>query len=452
MNTPGHIFKAYDIRGLVEGELSEELFYRIGRAAVVFTGVTHVLVGYDMRPSSIPFAQALMRGVTDQGADATDVGLISTPMLNIMTIREPSADLGAMITASHNPEEYNGCKFVDKKTMMPIGLGNGLDAIRDLAEKNEWTVPSRAGTMRKKDVKAAYIDFLFSLVPTARIKPMTVAFDFGNGIEGAIIDDIVARLPITPVYLYKEPDGRFPNHEANPLKHETLKKLQETIVAEGAALGFAYDGDADRVGLLDETGAIISGDIITAFLSTLMLKRFSGGAVVYDVGSSRIVKETVLAHGGIPVESRVGRTLIIDEIRKRDAVFGGELSCHFYFRDLYGFESGDLVLLEVLKHLSESGKKLSELVAPLRKYQKIPETNFEVEDKDAALARVEKIFSPGAARVSKLDGLKIEFPDWWFVVRKSNTEPLLRLNLEADTELGMREKVAEVTRVIRATV
>jgi phosphomannomutase len=278
---------------------------------------------------------------------------------------------------------------------------------------------------------------------------MTVAFDVGKGIEGAIIEAIVERSPIKPIYLYKEPDGRFPNHEANPLKHETLKTLQETIVREGAALGFAYDGDADRVGLVDETGAIVPGDLITALLAPIMLKRFPGGHVVYDVGSSRIVKETVELHGGVPVESRVGRTLIIEEIRKHDAIFGGELSCHFYFRDLYGFESGDLVLLEVLKHLSESGKKLSELTASLRKYHKIQETNFEVEDKDAALRRIEQAFAAGASRVSKLDGLKIEFPDWWFVVRKSNTEPLLRLNLEADTEALMREKLEELSMVIR---
>lgn len=447
MNIPSHIFKSYDIRGLVESELSEELFYRIGRAAVIHTGARHVFVGYDMRPSSIPFAQALILGVTEQGADATDIGLISTPMLNIMTIRDREADLGAMITASHNPQEYNGCKFVNKKTMMPIGLASGLSEMRAEILKNDFPSGGRRGGAGKKDVSAAYVDFLYSLIDARGILPVSVVFDFGNGIEGAIIDRIVERLPIRPVYLYKEPDGRFPNHEANPLKHETLRELQKTIVREGAAFGLAYDGDADRVGLADETGAIIPGDLMMALLVPDMLRRFPGAPMLYDLRSSKIVKETIEAHGGVAVESRVGRTLIIEEMRKRNAAFGGELSCHFYFHDLYGFESGDLFLLSVLKLLSESGKNLSELVAPLRKYHHSGEINFEVEDKTGAIRRLTERFSPGALRVSSIDGVKIEFPDWWFNVRQSNTEPLLRLNLEADTEEHMLERVSEVTKV-----
>jgi phosphomannomutase len=438
MEFPDHIFKAYDIRGLVDSELSEELFYRLGRAAVVLTGARRVMAGYDMRPSSIPYAAAFRRGARDQGADTVDIGLISTPMLNVMTMRDPSADLGAMITASHNPQEYNGCKFMNKKTMLPIGLASGLADLREMVRANAFPIAAQAGAEEARDIHDAYAAYTHSLVDTSGVKPLRVAFDFGNGIEGVIIDRIVSRLPITTEYLYKEPDGRFPNHEANPLKHETLRDLQKTVKSFGADMGFAYDGDADRIGLVDENGDIIPGDMILALLVPELLARAPGAPVLYDLRSSRAVKEQIEAYGGVPVESRVGRTLIIEEMRARDAVLGGELSCHFYYRDLYGFESGDLTLLYLLKILSASGKKLSELAAPLRRYHHSGEINFEVADKAAALARIEAAFSSGSNRLSHLDGVKIEHKDWWCSVRQSNTEPVLRLIVEADTEFLMQ--------------
>ncbi len=446
---PTHIFKAYDIRGLVEGELSPEFFYRLGRACVVATHARVVSVGYDMRPSSIPFKDALIQGVTDQGARALDVGLISTPMLNVMALRDDTVDLGVMITASHNPQEYNGCKFINKKTNLPIGLESGLAEIRDLMEKNDFpTAPH--GTMEKKDVKADYVAYTCSLLDLSKIKPLNIVFDFGNGIEGVIIDDIVEHLPITSTYLYKEPDGRFPNHEANPLKHETLRDLQHKIVEAKADMGFAYDGDADRIGLVDETGAIIFGDLILALLVPELLRKKPGASVLYDLRSSAVVKEEIERHGGRPIESRVGRTLIIEEMRRQEAALGGELSCHFYYQDLFGFESGDLTLLYLLKILSESGKTLSQLVAPLRRYFHSGEINFSVQDAPAVLQKIESAYAALATRVSHLDGIKIEFADWWFNVRASNTEPLLRLNLEAKNKILMEEKVIELRGLIQS--
>lgn len=447
---PDHIFKAYDIRGLVDTELNEDLFYRIGCSAVVFTGAKLVYVGYDMRPSSIPYKEALIRGLVDQGADVVDIGLVSTPMLNIMTIRDSLADLGIMITASHNPQQYNGCKFMYKKTMMPIGLESGLLEIKDLVNQNKFVSTETVGTTVSRDLKKDYVDYTLSLLDITKIKPLKVVMDFGNGIEGELIDGFVSRLPIEAEYMYKEPDGTFPNHEANPIKHETLKDLQAKIVETNADLGFAFDADGDRLGLVDETGSIVSGDRIMALLAPEILKKYPTSTIVFEVKCGRIVPEIVKQFGGQPLESKVGRTLIIEKMRERDASFGGELSGHFYFKDLHGFESDDLALLYLLKIVSESGKKLSELVAPLNQRFHSGEINFEVEDKDKKIAELKQKYAGSANHISELDGVKIEFGDWWFGVRKSNTEPLLRMVLEADTKDLMDEKVAEVRSLVEA--
>lgn len=451
MAFPNHIFKTYDVRGLVGTELTEDLFYRIGRASVVYTGAKHVFVGCDMRNSSESLKQALIAGLTVQGASVTDMGLISTPMLNIMTIREENADLGIMITASHNPAQYNGCKFVNKSTMMPIGLDSGLNLIRNMVEKYDFVDAPQKGIVGKMDFKLAHRDFVMSLLNLSKIKPLKLVIDMGNGIEGVIIDDFINNLPVSVEYLYKEPDGNFPNHEANPLKYETLRDLQKKVVDTGADIGFAFDADADRVGLVDELGNIVPGDKIIALLAPEMLKKYPEAPVIYDVKCSRSVPETVLKFGGRPIESRVGRTLIIQSMRKEDAAFGGELSGHFYYRDLFGFESGDLTLLYILKLVSESGKKVSELVSLFSKYFHSGEINFEVEDKNAVIKTLKEKYAKGAKKVSKLDGIKIEFEDWWFSVRESNTEPLLRFVLEADTKELMEEKIEEIKNLITHT-
>ena len=358
------------------------------------------------------------------------------------------SDLGIMITASHNPAEYNGCKFVDKRTMMPIGLDSGLDQIRNMVEKYDFADAVEPGKAETMDLKKKYIDFIFSCIDIEDIKPLKIIIDMGNGVEGVLIDDFIKKLPVKAEYLYKEPDGNFPNHEANPLKYETLKDLQKCVLETGADMGFAFDADADRVGLVDEKGNIVPGDKIIVLLAPEMLKKYPGGAILYDVKCSRSVFEIISANGGRPIESRVGRTLLIAGMRKEEAAFGGELSGHFYYKDLFGFESGDLTLLYILKVASESGKKMSELAAESSKYFHSGEINFEIETPDEAMLKLEKKYSPNAVRISKMDGIKIEFADWWFCIRKSNTEPLLRLALEADTEEKMKEKLNEVSASI----
>lgn len=448
MTFPQHIFKAYDIRGLVGSELTEELFYRIGRASVIYTNAKKVFVGCDMRNSSESLKKALISGLIIQGADVVDIGLISTPLLNIMTIRDNDADLGIMITASHNPAEYNGCKFVDKRTMMPIGLDSGLDQIRNMVEKYNFVDAVEKGSVETMDLKKEYTNFIFSQIDTENVEPMKIVIDMGNGVEGVLIDDFMSKLPVAADYLYKEPDGNFPNHEANPLKYETLKDLQKRVVEIGANMGFAFDADADRVGLVDEKGNIVPGDKIIALLVPEMLKKYPGSVILYDVKCSRSVPEIVKANDGRPIESRVGRTLVIAGMRKEEAAFGGELSGHFYYKDLFGFESGDLTLLYILKLVSETGKKVSELVDQFSRYYHSGEINFETEAQDEAIVNLEKKYSEGAVRVSKMDGIKIEFADWWFCARKSNTESLLRLVLEADTQEKMQEKIKEISGVI----
>lgn len=446
---PKHVFKAYDIRGLADVELTEELFYRIGRAAVVYTSAKAVYVGADMRQSSAALKDALIKGITDQGANVVDLGLVSTPMLNVMTMRNEEVDLGVMITASHNPAEYNGCKFISRKIMGAIGLDSGLLEIRNMVEKYNFVDVSPKGKVEVKEMLADYIEFTRSLIDLSDLRSLKLVLDFGNGIEGLLIDELLRDLPVEAHYLYKAPDGNFPNHEANPLNYETLKDLQEKVVELGADAGFAFDADADRVGLVNEKGEIVPGDKIIALLVPELLKKYPGSPIIYDLRSSKSVAEVAAKAGGRPIEARVGHVFIKKEMRKENAALGGELSGHFYYKDLFGFESGDLTLLYVLKLVCESGKKISELVAEFDKYFHSGEINFKVEAKDAVLEKLEENYKANAKKVSKLDGLKMEFGDWWFSARKSNTEPLLRLAVEADTENKMKEKIRELSRLIQ---
>ncbi|OGH59947.1 MAG: hypothetical protein A2725_01780 [Candidatus Magasanikbacteria bacterium RIFCSPHIGHO2_01_FULL_33_34] len=448
MTFPKHIFKAYDVRGLVGEELTEEMFYRIGRASIVYTGANNVYVGADMRNSSEALKNALIKGITDQGANVVDIGLVSTPMLNVMTLREDSTDLGIMITASHNPAEYNGCKFIYKRTMMPIGLDSGLSQIRDMVENYNFVDVAEKGHVKTKNLQKEYIDFTRSLIDLSGMKPLKLVVDMGNGIEGVLIDQLLAGLPVEVEYLYKEPDGNFPNHEANPLKYETLKDLQKKVLEVGADVGFAFDADADRVGLVDEKGQIVPGDKILAILSSEILKNNSGASVLFDVRCSRSVSEAIVDNGGRPIEVSVGRTLIIQNMRKESAILGGELSAHFYYKDLFGFESGDLTLLYILKIISQANSTISGIAKPYNKYFHSGEINFEVENKDAVMDNIKQNYKSLAKNTSSLDGLKMEFEDWWLSVRKSNTEPLLRLVLEASSEDSMKEKIAEIRQII----
>ncbi|OIO51673.1 phosphomannomutase/phosphoglucomutase [Candidatus Uhrbacteria bacterium CG_4_10_14_0_8_um_filter_58_22] len=450
------IFKAYDIRCLSPQELDEEGGYRIGQAVVKFTGAKTVVVGRDMRQTSPEIFAGLSRGINSMGADVVDVGLVTTPMLYFAAGNYDRFDAGIIVTASHNPSEYNGMKlcFGD---VLPIGGNTGIYDIRDLALAGPYEPVAESGKVSELDVCEAYLERLFRDVDVGRLSGLKLAVDIGNGMEGAIIDDLLARIPgLASEILFKDLDGNFPNHEANPLKEETLKDLQAKVLEMGADLGVAFDGDGDRVGLVDERGQIIRGDIITALLTPVVLKTAPGAAVLYDVRESMAVVEEIERAGGRAVMCPVGHGLIKPQMRQEDAVFGGELSNHFFFRDFYGSESSDSVLLLIMKLIVESGRPLSELVAPLLRYHHSGEINSRVEDKDAVLAALERKYGPQASNVLRIDGVRMEFfdpadpaDDWWFNVRPSNTEPLLRLNLEAKDRAKMERMRDEMLGVIR---
>ena len=448
------LFKAYDIRGLSPQELDGDFAYRVGQAIVKFTEAKTVVVGRDMRDTTPMLFDALSKGVRSQGADVIDIGMVTTPMLYYAVGEYDLHDAGVMITASHNPKEYNGIKMCFGDAL-PIGGETGMKDVRDLAMAGPYP-EQKLGGLVQTDIRQSYLDRLFEKVGVPDL-PLKVVVDAANGMEGSIVTQIFERMPgIRMEGLYLELDGGFPNHEANPLKEETLDKLKERVLANGAHVGVAFDGDGDRVGLVDEKGEVVRGDLIVALLAPLLLKDEKNGLVLYDVRESMVVPEAIEAAGGRSMMCRVGHGLIKPQMRKVNAVFAGELSNHFYFRDFYCAESSDLVMLMVLRLLAETGRPLSELVAPLKRYHHSGEINSEVEDKDAVFARLHERYAKDATEVSTIDGTRMDFrdaerpeEDWWWSVRASNTEPLLRLNLEAKKKEKMEAKRDELLKLIR---
>jgi phosphomannomutase len=429
------IFKAYDIRGTVPGQLDSDTAYKIGRAlATIFKG-KNAVVGMDMRKSSSMLFDALAKGLIEQGCNVTSIGLCSTPMLYFAS-GFYDFDLGIMITASHNPAEYNGFKLCRHKAV-PISFETGISKIKELVEKGSFKAAKKLGKLKKQGIMEDYKKFI--LKGTKKF-PYKVVVDAGNAM-GAIEAELLKEIcKIVPLYFDLKPD--FPNHEANPLKYETLERLRSTVVREKADFGIAFDGDADRIAFVDEKGAIIPGDFITA----LIARTFRKEHILYDLRSSRIVAEEIERAGNKPVLFRVGHTLIKAKMRELNAAFTGEVSGHYYFRDVYFAESPVIAAIHIMKLMR--GKKLSQLIKPLRKYSQSGEINSDVQDKDAAMKRLEQHFSD-AEKILHLDGVSIYCKDWWCNVRPSNTEPKLRLNLEANSEKLMKSKLAEVLAVIR---
>lgn len=448
------LFKTYDIRALSPQELDGDAAYRIGQALVKFTKAKTVVVGQDMRETTGMLFESLARGINSMGADVIDIGLVTTPMLYYATAEYDLHDAGVMITASHNPKEYNGLKLCYGDAL-PIGGESGMWDIRDLALAGPYEGKAQ-GRIVQTDIRTSYLDKVLGMIDAKRFRDLNVVVDTANGMEGAIISDIFERLPsCTMAGLFIDLDGNFPNHEANPLKEETLDALKKRIGELHADVGFAFDGDGDRVGLVDEKGENVRGDLITALLAPRLIAREPGATVMYDVRESMVVAEEVMKAGGQPVMCRVGHGLIKPQMRQENAIFAGELSNHFYFRDVYGAESSDLVMLMVLELLSETGQPLSELVAPLKRYSHSGEINFEVGDKEAVMTKLEQVYGHEAAEITRIDGLRLDFrnevePDknWWFSVRASNTEPLLRLNLEAKNDEIMQAKKEELIALI----
>lgn len=441
-----HIFKAYDIRGIYGQDFTDETAYLFGRGLVQYLAAPTVAVGRDMRTSSPAIAENLIKGITDQGANAVDLGEISTDSL-YFAVGKFGYPAGVIITASHNPPEYNGLK-VCRGNAVPLSGDEGLRQIRDLMKKGFRDV-SFQGKISQRDILPAFVEHVLSFIDTSKIKPLKIVIDAGNGMAGKIIPDVFGRLPceITPMYF--ELDGSFPNHPANPIEPENIRDLQAKVKETGAFLGAAFDGDADRMFLIDENAKPLGGDMITAMVARSLLKKEPGATILYNLICSKTVPETIERCGGRAIRTRVGHALIKPLMKDHDAVFGGEHSGHFYFRNNFFADSGMIALLVCLELLSEENKKLSELVAEIDPYVRSGEINSRVEDIPAKLNEIKGHYDD--LQIDELDGITVDGGDFWFNLRPSNTEPLLRLNMEADDQLLLDQKVKEVLDLVRAS-
>ena len=442
------IFKAYDVRGVYGTELDEEGAYAIGRAYVEQFEPRSIAVGRDTRVSSPTMAKAVIEGAADAGADVFDIGLVGTEMV-YFAVGDRGFDGGICVTASHNPKQYSGMKIV-RRGALPIGGESGLLDIRDRALAGFGNVKKR-GTVADLDVWAGFVEKVLSFVDVDAIRPLRVVIDAANGMAGTMLPPVLARLPIEAITCFFEPDGTFPNHEPNPLLPENREFIIEKTRAEGADLGVAYDGDADRCFFVDDTGEFVAGDFVTALLAQAVLAKNPGGKILYDVRASWAVPRAIEEAGGVPLMSRVGHAFIKQRMRKEEAIFGGEVSAHYYFRDFTQADTGVVPFLVMLELLSRSGKKLSELLAPFNeRYFLSGEINTPVADVALKLQELKERYAALGGRISHLDGLSVEFDDWHFNVRPSNTEPLLRLNLEALTQAVMEARRDEVVGLIRS--
>ncbi|MGY1670167.1 phosphomannomutase/phosphoglucomutase [Geodermatophilus sp. SYSU D00710] len=447
------IIKAYDVRGVVPDEWDEDVARRIGAAFAEFvvreSGATTVVTAHDMRPSSVPLSRAFAAGVLSRGVDVVEAGLGSTDLLYFAA---GSLDVpGAMFTASHNPAQYNGIKLC-RAGAAPIGQESGLVTIREWAERDDYErTPDRAGEVTSRDVLHEYAAHLRSLVDLSTIRPLRIVVDAGNGMGGHTVPVVLDGLPLDVVPLYFELDGTFPNHEANPLDPANLVDLQEAVRREGADIGLAFDGDADRVFVVDERGEPVSPSAVTALVAVRELAKGRGTTVIHNLITSRAVPEIVREHGGQPVRTRVGHSFIKAEMARTDAVFGGEHSAHYYFRDFWRADTGMLAAMHVLAALGEQSRPLSELTAAYSRYAASGEVNSTVEDAAGRTAAVREAFEGEGATVDELDGLTIDLPDGsWFNLRASNTEPLLRLNVEAPDRARMEQLRDRVLEMVRA--
>jgi phosphomannomutase len=439
----GPIFKAYDIRGLYPEELNEDVAARIGAAFCEFTGASRVALGRDMRPSSPGLASAFAVGASAAGAEVVDLGLVSTDALYFAS---GMLDIpAAMFTASHNPARYNGLKLCRARAA-PIGAESGLIEIRALASGTQ--VPQGTKPLIKEyDILREYSEHCRRFVDLAALRPLKVAVDAGNGMAGKTVPVVFDPLPFTLVPLFFELDGTFPNHPANPIEPANVVDLQRAVLERGCDIGIAFDGDADRIFLVDETAQAISGSLTTALVAERLLRKSPGEAVIYNLICSWTVPEVIKENGGKAIRTRVGHSFIKQVMAQTGAIFGGEHSGHYYFRDNFRADSGMIAALLVVEALSVAGAPLSKVLDAYRRYEASGEINSEVSDQQGVIERLSEIYSDGEQ--DRTDGLTVEYPDWWFNCRPSNTEPLLRLNLEATTKELMEQRRDEVLAVIR---
>jgi phosphomannomutase len=443
------IFKAYDVRGVVPDELDESVAEAVGAAFVRLTGTKTLVTVHDMRTSSEPLAEALGRGAASQGADVIHGGLGSTDMVYYASgfLDVP----GAMITASHNPAKYNGVKLC-KAGAKPVGIETGLAEIKQMVARGVPEYHGERGKITSKDLLPGYAQYLKKLVDLSGIRPLTVVVDAGNGMGGHTVPTVFEGLPITTIPLYFELDGTFPNHEANPIDPKNLFDLQQAVKEHNADIGLAFDGDADRCFVVDERGEPVSPSVITAMVATRELAREPGATVIYNLITSRAVPEIIGEHGGTPVRTRVGHSFIKAKMAETNAVFGGEHSGHFYFRDFWFADSGMLAALHTLAALGRDDRPLSAILADFARYAASGEINSEVADQDAVTQRVKDVYAsqPGVT-TDELDGLTVSGDTWWFNLRPSNTEPLLRLNVEAADKSSTAAIRDEVLGLVRGT-
>lgn len=445
------IFKAYDIRGIYPEELDEDSAFRIAASLVQFLRNKGefkggaMVVGRDARTSSEGLFEAITGGLISESVDVIDIGLCSTPLF-YWAVNFLKAEGGIMITASHNPAQYNGFKLC-RAQARPIGANSGLLEIKELARKPRPANLSSQGRISQKNLLSDYPAFIKNKFSGVNIKPLKIAVDCGNGMAGPEVIELLKSFPLEAEILYPEPDGNFSNHEANPIKEENVVALREKLLSSGAAVGVAFDGDGDRVAFLEEKGEMVRCDFITALLGKELLKTNPGQKILYEVRSSKIVPEFIKQAGGVPVLGQCGHSLMKEQMRRENILFGGELSGHYFYKDLGFIENTLFTMLELLRLISEEDKPLSELVAPLKKYFASGEVNFKVADAEAVLRLVEEKFKDG--EIKKIDGLTVVYPDWWFNLRQSNTEPLVRLNIEADGAELLEEKKKDLQDIIK---
>ena len=442
------VFKAYDVRGVYPAELDEDGAYRVGRAYVEEFEPRTIAVGRDMRLSAPAMAAAVIEGAAGGGTDVLDIGMVGTEML-YHAVGDLDLDGGVCVTASHNPGQYTGMKIV-RRGALPVGGDSGLEKVKRRAEKGFGDV-TRRGEVRQEDVWDGFVDKVLSFVDEGSVAPLRIVVDAANGMAGAMLPPVLDRLPqLDVVRCFFDPDGSFPNHEPNPLLPENRAFIVEKTRTEGARLGVAYDGDADRCFFVDDTGEFVPGDFVTALLARAMLEKEPGAKVIYDVRASWAVPRAIEEAGGVALVNRVGHAFIKQRMRKEDALFAGEVSAHYYFRDFSQADTGVVPFLVMLELLSRAGKPLSELLAPYREqYFLTGEINTPVVDVPLKLQELKEHYAAEGGRISHLDGISVDFDDWHFNVRPSNTEPLLRLNLEALSEPLMEEKRDEVLALIR---
>ncbi len=440
------IFKSYDVRGIYPSEINDDVAYQIGRCFVALLKARAIAIGRDMRPSGKSLFEALARGAVEAGADVLDIGMVSTDAL-YFAVGKFGYDGGIMITASHNPANYNGLKFT-REQAQAISLDTGLAQIRDqivagaLPPKAE-----RTGSITQKNILEDFAAHCLSFIDPAKIKPFKIAIDAGNGMAGETVPHVFKHLPCEVIPLYFELDGRFPNHPASPIEPENMIDLQAAVRKHGCDLGAAFDGDADRMFIVDENGDLIDGSTVTALVALNTLKRHPGSKILYNLICSRSVPELIERNGGIPIRSQVGHSLIKKTMREQDVIFGGEHSGHFYFKENWYADSGMIALMQCLELFSEAGGTVSQTIKPIDTRFRSGEINSHVADIPAKLDEIQKHYAD--AQIDHLDGVTISYPDWWMNVRPSNTEPLVRLNVEGDTKELMERHRDEALALIR---